>query len=203
MPSAIATSATIEVISENSTYTHGEFLSFKIIVDEIGENATIYIRDSADNKSEIPDRIPINSLQTEFIFPFSFAPDIYKEGKYFLDVEYKEQTDSIEFSIVNSNKKVITAADRSLIKIPINLWVNNNENERLGQLIKYLMSKNLIEIKNSMSDESIRELEGPEWIKKNAQWWVQGKVSDNDFVLSLQYLIEKKIITNEKKTSEV
>ncbi|HSB57615.1 MAG TPA: hypothetical protein VLD38_07395 [Nitrosopumilaceae archaeon] len=34
----------------------------------------------------------------------------------------------------------------------------------------------------------------PFWIKNNARWWADGKISDSDFVSSLQYLISKKIV---------
>lgn len=33
----------------------------------------------------------------------------------------------------------------------------------------------------------------PFWIKNNAKWWANNKISDNDFVLGLQYLINNKI----------
>jgi hypothetical protein len=33
----------------------------------------------------------------------------------------------------------------------------------------------------------------PFWIKNNAKWWADNKISDNDFVLGLQYLINNKI----------
>jgi len=34
----------------------------------------------------------------------------------------------------------------------------------------------------------------PEWVKNNVMWWSAGKISDNDFVSGIQYLIEKGII---------
>ncbi|HSD04784.1 MAG TPA: hypothetical protein VLB45_03415 [Nitrosopumilaceae archaeon] len=34
----------------------------------------------------------------------------------------------------------------------------------------------------------------PSWIKNNARWWADGKISDNDFVLGIQYLIDSKIM---------
>ena len=34
----------------------------------------------------------------------------------------------------------------------------------------------------------------PFWIKNNARWWYDEKISDNDFVSGIQYLINKKII---------
>ena len=34
----------------------------------------------------------------------------------------------------------------------------------------------------------------PEWIKKNASWWSEGKIGDTDFVLGIKHLIEQKIM---------
>ena len=35
----------------------------------------------------------------------------------------------------------------------------------------------------------------PAWIKNNAGWWADGQISDTEFTLSLQYLVQKGIIT--------
>ena len=34
----------------------------------------------------------------------------------------------------------------------------------------------------------------PHWIRNNASWWAADKISDNDFISGIQYLIENKII---------
>jgi hypothetical protein len=34
----------------------------------------------------------------------------------------------------------------------------------------------------------------PDWVKTNAGWWADGKISDNDFVLGIQYLIGRGIM---------
>ena len=34
----------------------------------------------------------------------------------------------------------------------------------------------------------------PEWVKNNAIWWSQDKISDNEFVSGLQFLIKEGII---------
>ena len=34
----------------------------------------------------------------------------------------------------------------------------------------------------------------PNWIKNNAKWWTDNKISDEDFVESIQYLVKKGII---------
>ncbi len=35
----------------------------------------------------------------------------------------------------------------------------------------------------------------PNWIKNNAQWWSSGKISDEEFVSGIQFMIENNIIT--------
>lgn len=34
----------------------------------------------------------------------------------------------------------------------------------------------------------------PEWIKNTAEWWVDGKISDSEFLKSIEYMIQNKII---------
>ena len=34
----------------------------------------------------------------------------------------------------------------------------------------------------------------PEWIKKTAYWWSQDQISETEYIESLQYLIDNKII---------
>jgi YVTN family beta-propeller protein len=39
----------------------------------------------------------------------------------------------------------------------------------------------------------------PQWIKNNANWWSQGDIDDNDFVVGVQYLIEQNIVDVPKR----
>ena len=34
----------------------------------------------------------------------------------------------------------------------------------------------------------------PSWLKSSARWWSEGKISDSEFLLGIQYLIDKKIL---------
>ncbi len=42
--------------------------------------------------------------------------------------------------------------------------------------------------------QKIEENEIPLWIKNNAAWWTENKITDLDFMQGIQYLIEKKVI---------
>ena len=47
---------------------------------------------------------------------------------------------------------------------------------------------------NFLEEASAEEQVIPSWIKLTAVWWGEDKISDQDFVNSLQYLVEKKIL---------
>ena len=46
----------------------------------------------------------------------------------------------------------------------------------------------------NLDEETISSI--PEWVKNNAGWWaVEGKISDTEFTMALQYLVKTGIIT--------
>jgi len=191
---SFATSSSIILTPDNSTYTHGEFLNFYITVDEVGHDAVMYIGDDFGKKDKLPESIRINELETHFIFPYSFSPEIFPEGKYFVFIEYEDKEDSIEFNIINSNKITIPIPDRMVIVSVLIPWVEQNQEDIFGKIIKYFKNKKFIDISNDMDDETLEKLNAPEWVKTNASWWIDGKISDNDFAVALQYLIQEQII---------
>jgi len=42
----------------------------------------------------------------------------------------------------------------------------------------------------------------PYWIKSNASWWASDKISDNDFIVGIQYLVKNKIIRLDSESVE-
>ena len=48
--------------------------------------------------------------------------------------------------------------------------------------------------KDMMNFELIKDTKIPKWIKNNAGWWCTNSISNDDFVLGMQYLIQSKII---------
>jgi len=56
--------------------------------------------------------------------------------------------------------------------------------------------------------QKIEEITIPYWIKNNAGWWAEDKISDNDFIAGIEYLIKNKIISissqnNKENSSDV
>lgn len=44
-------------------------------------------------------------------------------------------------------------------------------------------------------NKELSHIKMPSWVKNNAKWWSEGRISDMDFVNGLEYLIRNKIIT--------
>jgi len=44
----------------------------------------------------------------------------------------------------------------------------------------------------STPDEAVEEI--PSWVKKNAEWWAQGIISDDEYIQGIKFLIEQGII---------
>jgi len=55
---------------------------------------------------------------------------------------------------------------------------------------------------NTFSDETFRYTEIPDWVRYNAEWWYDGQITDYDFALGVQYLIEQKIIKISENSSK-
>jgi len=43
----------------------------------------------------------------------------------------------------------------------------------------------------------------PQWIKHNAAWWAGGKISDDDFINGMRWLIENRILPATQITGEI
>lgn len=53
----------------------------------------------------------------------------------------------------------------------------------------------ILESRSIPSFETNQEFIIPEWIRNNAKWWVQGGISDMEFISGIQYLIQQEIMT--------
>ncbi|MEM3064956.1 MAG: hypothetical protein QW177_06240 [Candidatus Nitrosotenuis sp.] len=58
---------------------------------------------------------------------------------------------------------------------------------------------------NQIISITVNNAEIPDWIRNNAKWWSEKRISDSDFIQGIQYLIKKQVIvvphTEQKNTS--
>nr|WP_237698775.1 peptidase [Nitrosarchaeum koreense] len=75
-------------------------------------------------------------------------------------------------------------------------WIKNNvkqwsSNSEIIDGLKQMIKEKII---NSPKEYQNSERMVPDWIQNNAKWWYNGQISDDDFIKSLQYLVNKGII---------
>ena len=194
LPSLGLTFAVPSVIIETGqeTYNYGDHLLMIISVSEItGDTASVYITDPEDRKSILLTPQIIQKT-TEFPAPFPFTADDWNNGTYTLEVEYSGDKSSVQFTIEDTGKIGIPFWIKDLAK----MWINEPlvTDKDFARAIEYLIQYEIIKIPYTEPEgETISSI--PEWVKNNAEWWIEGKISDTEFTLALQYLIKKGIIT--------
>jgi len=183
---------TISIETSQSVYEYGDHLIMIINVSEItGDDARIYITDQAERKSLLLQQ-PISQEYTEFPSNFPFDSAIWKPGTYVLEFEYSGDKSSTQFTIEDTGKIALPFWIKELAK----MWINQPlvTDKDFARAIEYLIQVEIIKIPyTEPGGETISSI--PEWIKNNAGWWIEGKISDTEFVLALQYLVKTGIIT--------
>ena len=183
---------TISIETSQSVYEYGDHLIMIINVSEItGDDARIYITDQAERKSLLLQQ-PISQEYTEFPSNFPFDSAIWKPGTYVLEFEYSGDKSSTQFTIEDTGKIALPFWIKELAK----MWINQPlvTDKDFARAIEYLIQVEIIKIPyTEPGGETISSI--PEWIKNNAGLWIEGKISDTEFVLALQYLVKTGIIT--------
>ena len=182
----------VSIETSQETYHYGNYLSITIVVSEItGAVATIYIIDMEERKSLLLNP-PIFQETSEFPSNFPFDATIWKTGTYMLEVEYSGSKSSVQFSIEDTGEIVLPF----WIKDLAHMWITEPlvTDKDFARAIDYLILKEVIKIPYTEPEgETIASI--PDWVKNNAEWWINEKISDTEFTLSLQYLVKKGIIT--------
>ena len=183
---------TISIETSQSVYEYGDHLIMIINVSEItGDDARIYITDPAERKSFFIQQ-PISQKYVEFPSRFPFDSAIWKPGTYVLELEYSGDKSSTQFTIEDTGKIALPFWIKDLAK----MWINEPlvTDKDFARAIEYLIQVEIIKIPYTEPEgETISSI--PEWVKNNAGWWIEGKISDTEFVLALQYLVKTGIIT--------
>ena len=182
----------ISIETSPSVYEHGDHLVMIINVSEItGDNASIYITDPAERKSFFIQQ-PISQKYVEFPSNFPFDSAVWKPGIYVLELEYSGINSSVQFTIEDTGKVGLPYWIKDLAK----LWISEPyvTDKDFARAIGYLIEQEIIKIPyTEPGEETVSSI--PEWVKNNAGWWIEGKISDTEFTMALQYLVKTGIIT--------
>ena len=182
----------ISIETSQSTYGYGDYLVMIISVSEItGEDASIFITDQTERRSLLLQQ-PIYQEYTEFPSKYPFDATIWKPGTYVLELEYLGDKSSTQFIIEDTGKIALPF----WIKDLAHMWITEPlvTDKDFARALEYLIEKGIISIPyTEPGTETVSSI--PEWVKNNAEWWIEGKISDTEFTLALQYLVKAGIIT--------
>ena len=182
----------ISIETNQSVYEYGDHLVMIINVSEItGDDVSIYITDPAERKSLLLQQ-PISQKYVEFPSNFPFDSAVWKAGTYVLELEYSGINSSVQFTIEETGKIGIPFWIKDLAK----MWINEPlvTDKDFARAIGYLIEREIIKIPyTEPGEETVSSI--PEWVKNNAGWWIEGKISDTEFTMALQYLVKTGIIT--------
>jgi hypothetical protein len=183
----------ISIEMDKKIWEFGDFLSYVIKISEItGDDVKIYIRDESGKKSG-PPPFELTQLQTTIPSMYPLHPDQgFKEGKYYIDVEYGNHKDSVEFNIIDTGKAIIPTA----VRVNTMIWIGENfPDEFFAKEIRTLIKENILAIPENQEHSKSSEFKLPSWVKVNTvYWWLSGETSDKEFIQALQYLIKIKTI---------
>ncbi|TBR11159.1 MAG: hypothetical protein EPO62_02240 [Candidatus Nitrosotenuis sp.] len=183
LPSA---GAEVQIITSKKTYNYGDHLGISITVSSVtGGDATIHIINEDGTKSSaIP--VQIRDAVTTITSPNPFDKEIFKEGKYQIEVEYAGQKGSVGFEIVDAGNTVLPFA--SNVVVP--QWASSAISDYV--FLKFLADNGVVNFQGHALKESTKI---PSWYKTNGFWWADKKISDSEFVGGLQYLLDRNIIS--------
>jgi hypothetical protein len=178
----------LEISTSKHVYEYGDFLSINFLVSEITSHGiVIHITDSS-NKTSAPINLPIDNLNSTITSPFPFYKTTFSPGTYRIDANYSNATASVSFDLVDSGKIAIPTEFKSLVKT---VQQGSPTNKSYAGIIRELINDNIINIPGYNQTGQVHV---PQWFIKNVQWWSDDSISDNDFGMSIQYLIQKGII---------
>jgi len=178
----------LEISTSKHVYEYGDLLSINFQVSEITSHSiTIHITDSS-NKTSAPINLPIDKLNSTITSPFPFYKTTFSPGTYRIDAVYSNTTASTSFDLIDSGKIAIPAEFKSLVKT---LQLGSPTDKSYAGIIRELINDSIINIPGY---NQTNQAHVPQWFKKNVQWWSDDSISDNDFGMSIEYLIQKGII---------
>ena len=164
-------------------------------ISALKENGIIYVSGSAFLVS-VPDTLSNDSI---FYLPYRVTTSKFdpsqnqyvgiNQDESFLKI--KQDIDNYGYSIIRLNPQEFAVVEDGVLQNKINS-VHLEELESLIGKIK--QNGHDIVLINKIPAMMSNNLKIPEWIKNNALWWADNKISESEFVSGIEFLIKNKII---------
>ena len=155
-----------------------------------------------DYKAWFDSQFPSNSITDVVGYkPTSLVgfPSLDQPPQYYIDrysePDYKAWFDSNfpDTSIYNILSYEDPVPIPDWVRTDAELWTRGDSDFVSG--IEFMIQNNIIMTSSIPSSEDISDADIPYWIRNTALWWSQGLISEDEFVNSIEFLLEEKVIT--------
>jgi hypothetical protein len=178
----------LEISTNKKVYEYGDYLSINFQVSELSSKTiTLHITDSS-NKTSAPITLPITKLNTTITTPVPFYKINFSPGTYRIDANYSNILASTSFDIIDSGKIAIPVELKSLVAT---LEQGPQPDSAYVGLIRELVNDKILDVPGYVPSSQPHI---PQWFKKDFKLWADSSISDNDFGMAIQYLMQKGII---------
>ena len=139
---------------------------------------------------------------------FSWSKKIVAEAdkdfeiRLFYKTKWEQDVKPFKISELEFPKQIPEKENLKQTKIPD--WVKNNakwwaggqvDDSTFVQGIGFLIKEKIIGIDSLPDQDSdVAEQKVPDWIRNNAGWWADGRISEGDFLKGIKFLVEKGIV---------
>ncbi len=128
----------------------------------------------------------------------AFTGELTQNKNFIMGINHKLTLSQIKQSIDEFGFAVITMHPQEFSEIKSAQYLNQINEKQIRELDLLLDRLRFEEIKivslNEINLDSNQNNSIPKWIKNAANWWYEGKISDSEFVVSMQFLIKENII---------
>ncbi len=177
--------------TNKQVYEYGDYLVINFQVSELtGDQIVLHIIDASGNSSS-PIPIPISKTNTTIVAPVPFYKTAFSPGIYHIDADYSGAKATTSITIVDSGKIAIPSQYKAMITAWPNHLIGTTD---YVALIRELIHFDIIKDPN-YNEQETSPIHIPSWLKGNAKLWADGTITDNEFGQSIQYLIQKGIVT--------
>ncbi len=189
-----ANNYTVEIISDNTSYTLGDTVTFSGSVNKYDEDRNLRISIfGSDNDLIVTQKTPVGADGT---FSHNVILDEkFIDGEFIVKAQYgnsKATVKIISFQI-NSNDSVSeNNAIPDWIKNNAGWWADGQiDDNSFVEGIQFLIKEGFMQIPITEQGSVSENNAIPDWIKNNAGWWADGQIDDNSFVEGIQFLIKE------------
>ena len=194
----------LTIKTDKSRYVTGDTVIFSGKVSQVITDQAVRLKMyTPSGKSyqigDYPSKDGEFTIKALVLYDFMAESGVWKGEAHYVEWATKQFSFEVNTKQTTQKQDVTKVAEK---KIP--QWIKNNAGwfaeGSIGESdftkgIEYMIKEGIMNIPNLQEKASKKtETKVPSWIKNNAKWWSEGKISDDDFVKGIQYLVEKGII---------